>query len=219
MYFGDELTWNLRDTHFAATINRIIDHLARRMAARSHHTEHPKLVIWAHNSHLGDARATDMGKRRGEVNLGQLMRERYGDEEVFSIGFTTHAGTVAAADDWGGEGEKKKVRKSMPGSYENLFHSVGLPRFALNFKSDPEAAEEAKVALGGPLLERAIGVIYRPQTERQSHYFYASLPEQFDMVVHVDHTNAVWPLEPAHASWEERHLAKEDVAETYPFGV
>jgi len=136
--------------------------------------------------------------------------------QVYNIGFTTHTGTVAAADEWDSPGQRKTVRKSMPGSYENLFHRAELPEFALNLR---DAKRELHEALEGPMLERAIGVIYRPRTERQSHYFYSQLPEQFDAMIHVDHTIAVQPLEPGHPSWEEEHIAKEDVAETYPFGV
>jgi len=272
MFFGDELTWNLRDTHFADTVTRIQNHLTSRMvrAGRSGGDGGPdtataKVVVWAHNSHLGDASATDMGKMRGEINLGQLMRERYGavgssdsHSKVFNIGFSTNSGTVTAADEWDSPGQKKKVRPGMPGSYEALLHEVGIPAFALKLRAEgggskrlkscddgggekAEGKKEGKAvavpekelsedeeriehrhmctALAGPLLERAIGVIYRPRTERQSHYFYAELPKQFDLMIHIDKTRAVKPLEPAHPSWEEEELAKEDVPETYPFAL
>ncbi|EFN51234.1 hypothetical protein CHLNCDRAFT_141247 [Chlorella variabilis] len=150
---------------------------------------------------MGDARATDMGQRRGEVNIGQLMREEYGRGKVFNIGFTTHTGTVAAADDWDTPVQLKDVRKSMPGSWEHLFHKAAMPEFALDLRS---GSQDLRAALEGPLLERAIGVIYRPRTERQSHYFYASLSNQFDAVIHLDETSALTPLEKA---------------ETYPFAV
>lgn len=217
MFFGDELTWNLRDSHFADTVSRIARHLERRLD-REHASGdgEAKLVIWAHNSHVGDARATDMGQHRGEHNLGQLMRQQYGEEEVYSVGFTTHTGTVAAADEWDAPGQKKAVRKSMPGSYENLFHRVELPEFALSLR---DADCQLREILQGPMLERAIGVIYRPRTERASHYFYARLTQQFDLVIHVDQTEAVRPLEPSHPSWEEEHIAKEDLPETYPFAL
>ena len=235
MFFGDELTWNLRDTHFLSTVSRISNHLSARLA-RAGRDDSARVVVWAHNSHLGDAAATDMGKSRGEVNLGQLMREQYGTDEVYNIGFTTHHGTVVAADEWDAPGQRKQVRPGMPGSYEALFHDVGIPAFALDFRGggggkndddsddvdEKEKLEQVKAlreALSGPLLERAIGVIYKPRTERQSHYFYAELPEQFDLVIHVDRTAAVRPLEPAHHSWVEEHLAKEDMPESYPFGV
>lgn len=219
MFFGDELTWNIRDTHFANTIGRIDDHLK---AGRS---GQPKIVIWAHNSHLGDASATDMGQRRGEVNLGQLMRERYPTSgEVFNVGFTTHSGFVAAADEWDSPGQRKAVRPSMPGSYESVFHAIGIPSFVLNFKTlkaklKSEEDQTVLKKLAGPMLERAIGVIYRPRSERQSHYFYADITRQFDVIAHIDETNAVTPLDPGHPSWEKEHLAKEDIPETFPFAV
>lgn len=226
LYFGDELTWNLRDTHFADTVARIEAHLTSRMeraGSGASPRDGAKLVIWAHNSHLGDASATDMGKMRGEINLGQVMRQRYGMDKVFNIGFSTHHGTVAAADEWDSPGQRKIVRPGMPGSYEALLHDVGFPAFALKLRGEEEEESEEmhelRAALMGPRLERAIGVIYRPRTERQSHYFYAELPQQFDLVIHIDRTRAVQPLRPAHPSWEEEHLAKEDLPETYPFAV
>ncbi|GAB4820204.1 hypothetical protein N2152v2_007250 [Parachlorella kessleri] len=209
MFFGDELTWNLRDRHFLSTVQAVEEHLAQRGV------EHPKLVLWAHNSHLGDARATDMGQRRGELNIGQLMRETYGPDKVVSIGFTTHTGTVAAADEWDSPVQLKAVRPSMAGSYEAVLHSAGLPRFALDLRGGPE---ELREALAGPMLERAIGVIYRPSTERQSHYFYCELPRQFDMVIHLDRTQALRPLELTGA-WETEREAREDAPETYPYGL
>jgi erythromycin esterase-like protein len=144
--------------------------------------------MWAHNSHLGDARATEMGLG-GEVNVGQLVRERYG-RQVFNLGFTTHEGTVTAASSWGGSPQRKVVRPSLADSYERVFHDVGLPAFLLSLRRG--AAPEG---LSEPRLERAIGVIYRPETERQSHYFQATLPEQFDAILHFDVTHAVVPLD------------------------
>lgn len=208
MFFGDELTWNLRDQHFLRTVQAVEHHLSRRV-------DHPKLVLWAHNSHLGDARATDMGQRRGELNVGQLMRETYGEDKVVNVGFTTHTGSVAAVDEWESPVQLKQVRQSMPGSYEHLFHAVGFPRFAVDLKGgSPELWE----ALEGPMLERAIGVIYRPRTERQSHYFYCNLPKQFDLVVHLDHTKALHPLEVS-GPWESDWEAREDAPDTYPSGM
>ena len=151
------------------------------------------MIVWAHNSHLGDARATEMGER-GELNVGQLMRERFGTD-VVSIGFTTHTGTVTAASDWDEPPERKNVRPSLPGSYERLFHDTGIPRFLL------------------PRLERAIGVVYRPDTERGSHYFHARLSRQFDFVLHFDRTTALEPLERT-AGWEAG-----EPAEPFPFGL
>ncbi|MDB6005919.1 MAG: hypothetical protein JWR15_2906, partial [Prosthecobacter sp.] len=158
----------------------------------------------AHNSHLGDARATDMG-RRGELNVGQLVRSRSGDRS-FSIGFSTYSGSVTAADDWGGTAQRKQVRPGMPGSYEELFHATGLPRFWLNLREENEATK----LLEEPRLQRAIGVIYRPETERWSHYFHASLPRQFSAVIHLDESHALTPLEGA-SRWDAGEFP-----ETYP---
>jgi erythromycin esterase-like protein len=185
----------------ADTLDALLAHLART-AGRA------RVVVWAHNSHLGDARATEMGQR-GELNLGQVTRERYGDAAVL-VGFSTHDGTVTAASDWDAPAERKRVRPALPGSYEALFHATGLPRFLLPLRDDEATAS----ALREPRLERAIGVIYRPETERQSHYFHARLPEQFDAVLHFDTTRAVEPLEPT-AGWH----AGEEAPETYPFAV
>ena len=200
MYRSDVSSWNIRDLHMMETLVAIEDHI-------SHVTESPKIVIWEHNSHLGDASATEMG-RRGEWNVGQLTRQRYGNSAL-SIGFTTHTGTVTAATDWGGPAERKRVRPSLPGSYERLFHETGIERFLLLMRDGSSAA----AALRSPLLERAIGVIYRPESERQSHYFHASLSRQFDAVIHIDETRAVEPLERT-AAWDEG-----EVPETFPSGV
>jgi erythromycin esterase-like protein len=182
MFRGRASSWNLRDTHMAETLEALDQHLGRRSAR-------PKIVVWAHNSHLGDARATQMGQG-GELNVGQLVREKWGDES-FLVGFTTYDGTVTAATDWDGLAERKRVRPGMAGSYESLFHDADLGDFLLVLRSDGRLTN----VLRGPLLERAIGVIYRPETERVSHYFDARLSEQFDAVLHFDHTRAVEPLE------------------------
>jgi erythromycin esterase-like protein len=163
-----------------------------------------KIVVWAHNSHLGNASATQMSER-GEFNLGQLVRERFEHDAVL-IGFTTHTGTVTAAADWDEPAERKTVRPSLPDSYEALFHAVGLPRFWLEFAKHPAVAMKLQPAR----LERAIGVVYRPETELQSHYFQAVLPGQFDEYVWFDETRAVHAL-PA--------PPPEGVPETYPFGL
>ena len=197
MFRGRHSSWNIRDTHMADTFDALVKFLGRDADA--------KIAVWAHNSHLGDARATEMGER-GEINLGQLLRERHGDN-VASIGFTTFEGTVTAASDWDGDAERKAVRPALDGSIEFLLHAVALPQFVL-FLQDQQ--------LGGfvtPLLERAIGVIYRPQTERQSHYFNARVSEQFDALVHIDRTTALVPLEPS------PHWYREEVPETYPSGL
>jgi erythromycin esterase-like protein len=163
-------------------------------------------VVWAHNSHLGDARATEMG-RRGEVNVGQLVRERYG-RDVFSIGFSTYDGTVTAASDWDAPAERKRVRPGLAGSYERTFHESGLGRFFVDL-----GEREVATALRGALLQRAIGVIYRPQTERWSHYFEARLPEQFDAMIHLDNTTALTPLDRS-AGWDEG-----EPPQTWPSGM
>jgi erythromycin esterase-like protein len=199
MFRGHDESWNVRDQHMAETLDALLDYFDRP-GARA------KAVVWAHNSHLGDARATSMAAR-GELNLGQLVRERYGRHAV-AIGFTTYQGTVTAASDWGAPAERKRVRPALPGSYEAVFHAIGEPRFLL-----PLGAADVATAVIGPRLERAIGVIYRPHTERVSHYFHARLPEQFDAVIHLDETRAVVPLERT-AGWEAG-----DLPETYPWAV
>lgn len=201
MFRGGAYTWNLRDTHMFETLRSLDEHLTARTNTPA------KIVVWAHNSHLGDARATSMS-RRGELNLGQLVREHYGAEAT-NVGFTTFEGTVRAADDWGGRDRVKEVRPALEGSYESHLHDVGGD-FLLSFP-DPDLTR----ALGGPRLERAIGVIYRPQTERASHYFEAVLPEQFDWLIHLDRTTAL-------RSWDADGRERSDLdelPETYPSGV
>jgi erythromycin esterase-like protein len=197
MYISGRESWNLRDRHMMATLDAVLTH-TRRMQGTA------KAVVWAHNSHLGDARATHMGQQ-GELNLGQLAREAFGGG-MLSIGFTTHEGTVTAASNWDEPAALRTVRPSLPGSYERLFHDTGLETFALDLRG------AAGAALRQPRLERAIGVVYRPQTERRSHYFSAALPQQFDIVLHYDRTRALEPLE----LWS-RH--ETDLPETWPSGV
>ena len=198
MFGGHTESWNLRDTHMMETLEALMAWTARQTGAA-------RAVVWAHNSHLGDARATQMGEW-GELNLGQLVREKFGRDACL-IGFTTHAGTVTAARDWDAPVESRTVRPSLENSYERLFHDVGLDRFLLAPGRAP-----ARDALTATRLERAIGVIYRPDTERSSHYFRARLPDQFDVVIHIDRTRALRPL--------ERWWAEEtDAPETYPTGV
>ncbi|HET9726517.1 MAG TPA: erythromycin esterase family protein [Gemmatimonadales bacterium] len=197
MFRGRVSSWNLRDSHMAETLDALMTYLEHRRPA-------PKVVVWAHNSHLGDARATRMG-HDGELNLGQLVRQRVGTQAVL-VGFTTFSGTVTAASNWELPAERKRVRPGLPGSYEALFHQVAQE--IGNFYLEPERVADA---LGGPRLERAIGVVYRPDTERQSHYFEADLARQFDAVLHYDRTRAVEPLERTPV-WERG----EEVPETYP---
>jgi erythromycin esterase-like protein len=199
MFRGRHTSWNVRDTHMADTLDALLTHLSERNGVKA------RVAVWAHNSHLGDARATEMADR-GELNLGQLLRQRHG-EEAQSIGFTTFDGTVTASSDWDSACERKVVRAALPGSIESLLHEVGIPQFVLDLHDE---------RLGGfatPLLERAIGVIYRPQTERQSHYFHARVIEQFDTLIHVDRSTALVPLEPS------PHWYHEEVPETYPSGL
>jgi len=200
MFQGRVSSWNLRDAHMVDTL----DSLAKFLQSEG---IEPKIVVWAHNSHLGDARATEMGQA-GEWNVGQLVRQRHGTETLL-VGFTTYEGTVTAATDWDAPAERVHVRPALAGSYERLFHEVNVPRFWI----DLDPASRAAKTLEEPRLERAIGVIYRPESERQSHYFQARLPQQFDVVLHYDQTRAVEPLE-RNAEW-----IPEEVPETFPTGV
>jgi erythromycin esterase-like protein len=196
MYHGGAGSWNLRDTHMFETLEHLLE--AGGPGA--------KAIVWAHNSHIGDARHTEMGRRRGELNVGQLCRERFGDGAAL-IGFGTHAGTVAAASAWGGEMEVKPVRPSHPDSYERLCHDAEAARFLLDLRAEPELRH----GLLAPRLERFIGVIYRPETELTSHHAEAELPRQFDAYVWFDETTAVTPLPPRHV--------RKGVPDTYPFGT
>lgn len=197
MMGGRDASWNLRDMHMADTLDSVVAHLDAPGAPA-------KVVVWAHNSHLGDARATSMGER-GELNVGQVVRERWGDAACL-VGFTTAEGTVTAADDWGAPTARMRVRTPLPGSHEGIFHAVGIGNFYVDWERAPELA----ALLDEPRLERAIGVIYRPGTERLSHYFDARLSRQFDAVFHYDTTRAVEPLERS-GVWEH-----DELAETYP---
>jgi erythromycin esterase-like protein len=197
MFGHPAASWNLRDRHMADTLERLAGHLAR-------HGRPPKIVVWEHNSHVGDARATEMSRAREELNVGQLIRERH-PREAFLVGFSTFAGTVTAASSWDAPAERKRVRPAMPESWEELLHRRPEPAYWLDL-----SAPEATQGLEGVRLERAIGVIYRPETERQSHYFFAELCEQFDALIHIDETRAVEPLERS-AGWE-----LGEPPETYP---
>jgi protein-L-isoaspartate(D-aspartate) O-methyltransferase len=195
MYYGSRASWNLRDQHMFDTLVNLL----------MHHGPSSKGVVWAHNSHVGDANATEMSKR-GEHNIGQLCKQRFG-RGAYSIGFGTDSGTVAAATDWDGPMLIKNVRPAIDDSYERLCHETGEPKFLLPMRHGASAAVQG---LSKPRLERAIGVIYRPETERESHYFQAVLPEQFDEYIWFDRTNAVTPL----ATEKLRGLP-----DTYPFGL
>ncbi|MFP4143571.1 MAG: erythromycin esterase family protein [Phycisphaeraceae bacterium] len=199
MFGGRVNTWNLRDRHMADTLDALVNHLGGP-------AEPARVAVWAHNSHLGDARATE-AEQRGELNVGQLVRERWG-EQCLLVGFTTHHGTVAAATDWDAPVQHKRMRDAMPGSVEALLHEVKEGDFLLRM-DEPELAKQ----LAQPRMERMIGVIYRPEAERASHYFHCRLSEQFDIVLHYDETRAVEPLD-AEAGWEIVELP-----ETYPSGL
>jgi protein-L-isoaspartate(D-aspartate) O-methyltransferase len=196
MYYGHVASWNLRDRHMFDTLETLL----------AFHGPDAKAVVWAHNSHVGNAAATEMS-RRGEFNIGQLSRERFG-ADAFLLGFGTDRGTVAAAHDWGAAMQIMAVRPSHAESYERLFHEAGKPALflPLGLRARPEVRDE----LGAPRLERAIGVIYRPETELQSHYFQATLPVQFDEYAWFDETHAVRALAAP---------SSEGVPDTYPFGV
>ncbi len=200
MYFRGVSTWNLRDTHMTDTLDALSAHLERLGRAG-------KIIVWAHNSHVGDSEAMAHRRERAEITIGHLCRDRHPGDTVL-VGFTTYDGTVTAASDWGGPGERKIVRPAIANSYELLFHRTNLPSFLL-LMSD---LGELTSALHEPRLERAIGVVYRPQSERWSHYFDVRIADQLDAVIHVDHTRALEPLERT-SLWDRGELP-----ETYPTG-
>jgi erythromycin esterase-like protein len=199
MFQGRVSSWNLRDRHMMETLEALDRHLSRGHSA--------KIVVWAHNSHVGDARATQMGAI-GEWTVGQLARERFGAQTIL-VGFTTHHGTVIAASDWGSPAERKRVRPALPRSYEDAFHQAEVGAFLLPLRGDSAAVR----ALLANKLERAIGVIYLPETERASHYFDACLPRQFDAVVHFDETTALEPFE------RVGEVETGEAPEAYPTGL
>lgn len=201
MYHGAAESWNLRDTHMFETLGMILDAKPDSRA-----------IVWAHNSHIGNAAFTEMGMSRGELNIGQLAKEKFGHEARL-IGFGTHSGTVAAADDWDEPMKVKQVRPSLPDSYERASHDSGVPSFLLDLRQ-AETDGAVREALMEPRLERFIGVIYRPETERWSHYSEAILPKQFDAWIWFDQTRAVTPL-----PGEEKPGGQAHEDETYPFGL
>ena len=196
MYYGSRALWNLRDSHMFETLKNLL----------AFHGSDSKAVVWAHNSHVGNAEATEMATR-GEHNLGQLCRKAFGSQ-AYLVGFGTHSGTVAAASDWDGPMEVKTVRPALPDSYEQLCHATGLARFMLGMRGRSGLC--GPTGLGKQRLERAIGVIYRPETERASHYFRANLPQQFDEYIWFDSSRAATPL---------KTTAIKGLPDTYPFGV
>lgn len=199
MFLRTVSSWNLRDQHMADTLRALMKYVAHQQGSA-------KLVVWAHNSHVGDARATQMG-HQGEWNIGQLVREEFG-RNCRSIGFTTYTGSVTAASAWDGPAERKQVRPARTESFEGVFHTTGLPAFSLRM----DDRTEVKLALRRSMLERAIGVVYLPATELTSHYFLASLSQQFDSVIHIDQTSAVAPM-------ERQSVAGDEPAETFPSGI
>jgi protein-L-isoaspartate(D-aspartate) O-methyltransferase len=198
MYYGSAMSWNLRDNHMFDTLQALL----------AFYGPQSRGVVWEHNSHVGDAAATEMSAR-GELNVGQLCRAKY-HGRAYIVGFGTDHGTVAAASGWDQPMQRMRVRPSHPESYERAFHEAGVPAFALHLR-EPRRAE-VRAELIPQRLERAIGVVYRPDAELQSHYFYASLPHQFDEMVWFDETRAVQPL-------DARGRPSADLPETYPFGL
>ncbi len=196
-------SWNMRDSHMMEVIRDVLKY--NKGTGRSH-----KMIVWAHNSHVGDARATQMASR-GELNVGQLAKEEFGAQAV-AIGFTTYIGTVSAASAWDAPVERKKVRPALENSVEYFFHEIGAEAFVVIPSQHPELYQ---LFSENKYLERAIGVIYLPQTERHSHYFYAQLSKQFDIIIHYDTTHAVKPIDVS-THWES---GEEDAPETFPFGV
>ena len=205
MFRGRVTSWNMRDAHMAQTLGALLEHLDRH--GGSEPADVAKVVVWAHNSHVGDARATEVSAD-GQLTIGQLAREQYG-ESCRLIGFSTYSGTVTAASDWGGVAQRKVVRPALPGSIEELLHETGRPSFIVPMHDGSPAAQALEVVR----LGRAIGVIYLPQTERQSHYFHVRPSDQFDAMIHIDSTRALEPLEPT-SVW----VAGEN-PETYPTGL
>jgi len=195
MYRGSTESWNLRDRHMFDTLQALL----------AHRGDGAKAVVWAHNSHIGNAASTSMGWG-GEFNIGELCRTAYGRDAVL-LGMATDRGEVAAADNWDEPMQLKQVRPSRPDSWEQLFLRAGLPASLTSWRDDPQLRE----TLARPRLERAIGVIYRPATERQSHYFQAILSEQFDALLWLEQTTPVKPIGP-------QQIDEESIPDTYPFG-
>lgn len=189
MFEGHVISWNVRDQHMVETLNVLEDHLENRFRTPA------KIVVWAHNSHVGDARATEVNEQ-GEINIGQLVREHHG-QDSYLIGFSTYEGTVTAASEWDAPAECKIVKPALVGSYEELFHHIKHKNFLLDLRNSRSLEHYLRI----PRLQRAIGVIYRPETERASHYYFTRLPYQFDSMIHFDHTTAVQPLE-VNPEWE-----------------
>lgn len=202
MYYARDESWNLRDTHMFETLGRILKHRGPGS----------KAIVWAHNSHVGDARATGMGWSRHEHNIGQLCKEALGPRQALSIGCSTNSGTVAAAARWDADMRVVPVNPGLPNSYEHLMHATGLGSFALDLR-EGRCDPELRRALMRKRQERFIGVVYRPDTERQSHYIPAVLPRQFDGFVWFDESTAVKAME----THQPENPPEYD--ETWPFGL
>jgi len=220
MYHADEVTWNLRDGHMVDAISNLFEFHKRKLGDQ----RQEKVVIWAHNSHLGDARATEAGKRRGELNVGQLMREKYGLNKTFNIGFSTFNGSVTAAKNWDEPAQLDIVRNGIYDSYEHILHEAAqalkVPDYYLLFRSNNSSVKvEAELVdkMMGPRYERYIGVIYRPDTEKASHYCQTNLPKEYDAVIFLDRTRALEPLDKT-APWEKQHRQSLEInmEDTYP---
>ncbi len=201
MFDNKSSSWNIRDLHMIETLDQLVLYLNKKLRNPA------KIITWAHNSHVGDARATEF-RIRGQFNIGQLAREKYANKALL-IGFLTNSGSVTAASKWDGIAEQKHVRSALSYSYEQFLHNLSPSNFLINFKTD----EQIKKLIPNELLERAIGVIYLPESERESHYFRANLAKQFDIVIYIDKTSAVRPLEVT-AVWH-----KGEVFETFPSGL
>ena len=198
MYYGSAESWNLRDFHMFHTLKSLMSYFGPET----------KAIVWAHNSHIGNALATEM-YARGEINIGHLCKEHFGDKS-YHIGFGTHTGTVAAANNWGGKMKVMHVNKSLTKSYENLCHQTQIGAFTLPLREE-HSGKTLRKLLSTPKLERAIGVMYRPNTERVSHYFHAVLPSQFDEYIWFDRSKAVTPITIANVS--------RKLLESHPFSL
>ena len=198
---GDPDSWNIRNRHMFETLEELTDHLTKRLGRP------PRIVVWAHNAHIGNARATEMHKR-GEFNIGQLIKDKYRDESLL-IGITCSYGTVLAADNWDEPGQIKRMNTPLPGSYEDLFYGIEKHGFLLDLRDNNTAV----ASLMTPRLQRSIGVVYKQETERYSHYLESCLPEQFDFILHFDETNAIEPLD------TQTRKYYSEYGETYPSGL
>ncbi len=201
LFRGRPDSWNLRDKHMFSTLGQLMEHRSKRLKRKS------KTVVWAHNSHVGNASATEMALR-GEYNIGQLVRASH-DAGALLVGFSTCRGTVRASSDWDAPDEVKNIVEPLAGSYEQIFNHVGGGKFFLDLRADNTATD----MLQEHRLLRAIGVVYKPETERYSHYVYSCLPKQFDFIIHLNHTTAVEPIETI------PHIHHGEMDETYPSGM